>query len=208
MSGGKIQQNLFVSKINGQFGTPTGDVARTSDGWAESENFGWYILKTAGSVSAEYDSAITRAGRLTLKLSATDTSGRIRAALQQNFEIANTTVAIASKYGIPVKPLTAYRLNCYVKTNNAASNSVYLTGMSFKSDATVIASSDYITNKLSGTQDWSLLTVTFITPALSNWISLRMMLNVAGNISDAWFDINSMTLTEVSPQKSKSIKSH
>jgi len=42
------------------------------------------------------------------------------------------------------------------------------------------------------------LTVTFVTPATAALYSIRKLINVAGNVSDAWFAVDSMTFEEVS----------
>lgn len=50
----------------------TGDVAQTASGWIEDEKYGFYAREFATSTSAEFDSTVTRTGRLTLKLSTLD----------------------------------------------------------------------------------------------------------------------------------------
>ena len=176
----------------------TGDIARTTSGWIEDEKYRFYMSVAATAVSAEFDSAVTRTGKYTLKLSTTDITGKIVTGLYTGLGVTTATEAVIKKYGIPVKASTSYRLKCYVKTNNVAANAVYLDGASFTADGTVVSGSSFITNKLSGTEDWTLLTTTFTTPATAVYLSIRQLVNVAGNISDAWFDVNSMTLEEVS----------
>lgn len=53
------------------------------------------------------------------------------------------------------------------------------------------------TNKLTGTNDWTLLTATFTTGATAKFLRFAMFNDVAGNVCDARFDVNSMTLEEV-----------
>jgi hypothetical protein len=173
-----------------------GDIARTTSGWIEDEKYGWYLNNVSSAVSGEFDTEITRTGTKTLKLSATDATGRVIVGL---FTLAQstTTESIIKKYGIPVKPSTTYKINCYAKTTNAATGAVQIDGAVFTSTGTVIGGSGYATNSLSGTNDWTLLTVNITTGASASYISLRFRNAVAGNISDAWFDINSMTLEEV-----------
>ena len=52
--------------------TATGDVVRTTSGWIENEKHGLYAVNSANSTSFEFDSAVTRTGRLTLRASTTD----------------------------------------------------------------------------------------------------------------------------------------
>ena len=47
----------------------TGDIARTTNGWIEDEKYGFNFLASVGTSSAEFDTAITRTGSKTLKLS-------------------------------------------------------------------------------------------------------------------------------------------
>ena len=54
-----------------------GDTPITSSGWIEDEKFGWYVTSVTANASAEFDTAVTRTGEKTLKLSTTDASGSI-----------------------------------------------------------------------------------------------------------------------------------
>jgi hypothetical protein len=170
-----------------------GDIARTTSGWIEDEKFGWYAAQTATAWSAEFDSAVTRTGRLTLKLSATDATGRF--IVRTLPTTGGSTLERASKYGFAIKPLTEYRFRCYVKTENVATNSVSIRASVINSNGTTATA--YDSSALSGTNDWSLLERTFTTGASDAWFEPQVRLSVAGNISDAWFDVNSMTLEEV-----------
>jgi len=163
----------------------TGDTPITTNGWIEDEKYGWYMTK-AGTVSAEFDSAVTRTGLHTIKLSATDTDGNL------SVSSAETTT---SNHLISVKGSTMYRLQCYVKTNNVGTNGSYLDIRQYKDDGTITVSIT-ATNKLSGTNDWTLCTISFTTDSLTTKCVVRCHNNVVGTISDAWFD--NITLEEVS----------
>jgi hypothetical protein len=173
----------------------TGDIARTTNGWIEDEKYGWFATQYAAAWSAEFDSAEARTGRLTVKLSTTDTTGRVRASHSLNSGASNTTAA-RSKYEIPLKPSTPYKLSCFVKTNNVAANSVFVT--IFLQNVSYVYTQAATTNKLSGNNDWTEVTASFTTGSTIVTGRIELFNDVAGNISDAWFDINSMTLEEVS----------
>lgn len=176
----------------------TGDVARTTNGWIEDEKYNISLLVKNTAVSAEFDSAVTRTGRLTLKLSATDITGRPFAGMGTQGETPTETLPNLLKYYIPVKPSTVYRLQCYAKTNNAVANQTYITVHEWDNAGTRVAADVLVTNRIGGTVDWTLLTKTIAVSATTSYIALYFRHNVvAGNISDAWFDINSMTLEEV-----------
>ena len=175
----------------------TGDIARTTSGAIEDVKYGWYLLNVVSGASAEFDSAVTRTGRLTVKVSTTDASGRARASTSSSS--GGTVPAIGEQKNlIPCKPSTSYKISVYAKTNNVATNSVYLYIKSIKADLSIAGTTDQSSNKISGTNDWTLLTKTFTTASDIVWLRLELYNDVAGNISDAWFDVNSMTLEEVS----------
>ncbi|NLK23678.1 MAG: hypothetical protein GX309_06780, partial [Clostridiales bacterium] len=173
-----------------------GDTPITSSGWIEDEKFGFYGALFSSS-SVEFDSAVTRTGRLTLKVSTVDTSGRARFHFGVDpGSTPNYPIDTIAKYGIPIKPSTRYRVNCYVKTVNANTNSVFL----FAQQATLVGvktGSNKYSNRLTGNNDFTLLTLNFTSEADAAYLALSGSANVAGNISDAWFDVNSMTLEEV-----------
>lgn len=158
----------------------TGDTARTTTGWIESVKYQFYLTVFATAGSAEFDTAITRTGLKTLKLSTTDATGRIY--------IDGATGNNNGGIPLRLKPSTAYVFSCYVKTTNAAANSVYCRVY----DGAI--SQD--TSKLAGTNNWTLLTKSFTTGASLGVGYLNLYNVIAGNISDAWFDVNSLTLIE------------
>ena len=94
-----------------------GDTPITSSGWIEDEKFGWYVTSVTANASAEFDTAVTRTGEKTLKLSTTDASGSIGVSLV----MANSDPLAVSelKKAIVIKPSTAYIFNLYIKTTNA-----------------------------------------------------------------------------------------
>ena len=170
----------------------TGDIARTASGWIENEKYGWYIYKTADAFSGEFDSAVTRTGRLTLEVSNTNVTGRTYASTIN--PVASPMLSELMKRGIFIKPSTPYTLTCFVKTNNAATDSVYARTTQYNS-AGVGGTSSY-SSKLTGTNDWTLLTINFTSANDAVFIAIFLENRVAGNVSDAWFDVNSLTLVE------------
>jgi hypothetical protein len=172
----------------------TGDIARTTSGWIEDEKYGLTLAKTAGSASAEFDSAVTRTGRLTAKLSTTDTSGT--GYLYNGLGIGGTaTLPNLLKYGIPIKASTAYKLTCHVKTDNVAASGAYIQFTSYDSAGT--RKDNTASSKLSGTNDWTKIELSITSNATAAFMTFGLFNSVAGNISDAWFDVNSMSLSEV-----------
>ena len=178
----------------------TGDVARTTNGAIEDEKYGIYLNVKAANISGEFDSAVTRTGRLTLKVSTTDITGRVWCVIGDIVEPANIiSLSRLTKYAIPIKPSTSYKFSCYAKTNNTTASGVFTAFRLYDATGTRIDASGASTNTLSGSNDWTLLTKTFTSGSTCVYLTLSFILNNnAGNISDAWFDVNSMTLEEVS----------
>jgi len=126
---GKENTNITPVTVKGGvvrvIDSATGDIYRTTASYFENDiKFGWRGVVSATAVSFGFDSAVTRTGRLTLKISTTDATGAISAA---------TTAGGGATYAgdngsqlIPIKPSTNYKLTCFVKTNNVALNSVYV----------------------------------------------------------------------------------
>jgi len=174
----------------------TGDIARTTNGWIEDEKYGIYFVVKAATVSGEFDSAVTRSGSLTLKLSTSDVTGRAYAEMGDNREEGVTEpVTTLTRYSIPVVSSTSYKFGIYCQTYNAVATSAVI--HEYNSSGTR-GTSNY-TNTLTGTQSFTLLTNSFTTAATTAYVIIEFRLNATpGNISDAWFDVNSMTLEQVS----------
>jgi len=170
----------------------TGDIARTTDWWIEDERYGMYYDSIAWTSSGEFDSAVTRTGRLTLKLSTTNAAWSTGI---NSYWVYGAWAFGIQKYLFPCKPSTKYRLRCFVKTTNAATNSVFIQFREFT--AGIVAWTATPSNTLTWTNDWTLCTVTVTTGASSVYMGYNLLNFVAWNVSDAWFDINSMTLEEV-----------
>jgi len=173
----------------------TGDIARTTNGWIEDEKYGVFLKVQSNNASAEFDSVVTRTGRLTLKLSNTSVGG---ACFAEAVDGGGDTYDGNRSKLIPIKASTNYKLTVYAKTFNAAANSVYIQGKTWDSNFTNRATLSPSIIKLSGTQDWTKLELPFKSGASQVYFTWTVVNFVAGNISDAWFDVNSMTLEEVS----------
>lgn len=166
----------------------TGDVARTTSGAIENAKYTYSFSATAAAVSGEFDSAVTRTGRLTLKLSNTDTLGRCTTSL------ASTDGGYAG--GFKITAGHSYTATCWVKTDNVAADAVYITFIERNENHGAYAQVTNTSSKLTGTNDWTLITLNFTVSAGMLSGIFNFINNVAGNISDAWFDVNNLRLTD------------
>ena len=167
----------------------TGDIARTTVGWIENEKYHWYANQVATAWSAEFDTAVTRTGTKTLKVSTTDTTGRPYI----NQDPAGLLKNVLS-HAARIKPSTQYVFSCYAKTTNVASGSVYIRCSQRNASNGQLTIVD--TNALTGTNDWTLLTATFTSDATAVFCPFQLQNITAGNVSDAWFDVSGMTLIQ------------
>ena len=168
----------------------TGDIPQTASGWIESDRFWFYNVEFAGSTSWEFDTAVTRTGNKTLKLSTLDATGRARAYMMP--VIYGTPTTFTDRI-IPCKVNTKYIFSCWVKTTN-----VVTVDIAVDRYASGVYSTSFATPSLTWTNDWTRLVYwPFTTSGVQNWLGISFFNNTAWNISDAWFDINSMTLEEV-----------
>lgn len=172
----------------------TGDIARTTSWFIENNEAVWiYARQQVAWWSAELDSAVTRTWRLTVKLSTTSITGNVSAMF--GADNRDATYIGWQRFLIPVKPSTKYKVSCWVKTNNVTTNWAYITFWRWNSSLSWRTFNS--SNALTWTQDWTLCTLTLTTWASEVWAVVSWQLDIPWNISDAWFDVNSMTLEEV-----------
>lgn len=167
--------------------TSSGWIDGTSDGDTAIDQYGWYMVRGATAVAASFDSTVSHSGKYSLKLSTTDATGTLYAINRDAY-----TLPSFSKYCIPLKVSTKYRFNVWVKTNNAAASAVFATLVTADASLNLISTN---TSKLSGTNDWTLLSVEYTTLNDEVYGQITLWNYVAGNVSDAWFD--DITLEEI-----------
>lgn len=165
----------------------TGDIATVWATYIEDERYGFYFNNTANAVSAEFDTAVTRTWSKTLKASTTNATWR--------FRISQYTIAWWKWY-IPLKVSTKYKFWVWIKSNNTT----WLTWNLFSApdQANFWTLTQRASLSLSvWTTDWTYYTTTFTSHATDTIYAPQFRCETAGNISDVWLDINSMTLEEV-----------
>ena len=158
----------------------------TAAGSTTNATYKWKQQSGANATAVSFDSSVTHGGLYSLKVSATDTLGSTYVDVGAGIG-ASQPVATLNSFAIPVTGGISYTLTGWVKSNNVPSNGAFLQLTTYNSAGTRI---DNVASsvKLSGTQDWTQITITQTVGASAAWATIGLMKNVAGNISDAWFD--------------------
>lgn len=149
----------------------------TAAGSATDSRWGWRIYRTAASFEAKFDSAVVHSGNYSMKLSCTDVTGR---------GTVFTSDSTVPNQLFTMKPSTAYKFSCWCKTNNVAANAVFVDVREYT--ATPVGTQTNTSTKFTGTNDWFQITMYFTSAATTALFDIVLRNNVAGNISDAWFD--------------------
>jgi len=151
----------------------------TSGGSLTNSLFGWTLITTAGAAEASFDFNEKRSGSCSMKLSNTSAAGSclVGQGLGTGFPSKSDLMSLL--------PNTSYTLTGYIKTNNAASNSAFVDLRQYDNDGTAGVTTS--TNKLTGTNDWTLVSLTVTTSSTTRLGRIFLRNVVTGNISDAWF---------------------
>lgn len=185
-------------EINPVLVAGTTPASRWIDGTASGSTaarsvFGWSI-PSAGvgvSASASFDTTVYRSGSCSMKLDVADTSGSISVGQSLN---AGTSAATDDLFIL--EPSTSYTLTGYIKTINVPTNGAFIDVREHSGSYANVATNS--TNKLSGTNDWTRVTVTFTTNATTRFGQVLLRNNVTGNVCTAWFD--DIVLTKTTPE--------
>lgn len=206
MSGGKIQQNLFVSRINGQFGVkPNGAATQTSNGYVENSIFGCYLINNADTITAKFDFTNSRNGSPTINLTTNATGkGRIVFGLDQGTLDPVSASSLKSNATI-IKPNTQYTVSGYIKYTNLVSTTLAFTIHEYNVDGN--RTSQTLDSATSGTSDWTLKSITFTSKPTTKYLVIGSGIGNAG-IQSFNVDVNSIKITEISSRGYKNSKSH
>lgn len=151
----------------------------TASGTSTPPAYRWAIPNgaIAASASASFDSAVSYAGNYSLKLDLANATGSVTVG---SFLAANAAQLFV------LLPNTRYTLSAKVKTNNTATNGAFIDLREFNSSFAAVTTTS--SNKLSGTNDWTTVTVTVTTQPSTAWGGIFLRHNVTGNTATAWFD--------------------
>ena len=165
---GGVEGGVF----NGDFEYGIGTV--TDDGWIGAEKYGWYADRDATAISVSYD-----AGKL--KLSNTDGTGSSSVK-----NVSAVTLSELSKNASPMIVSTPYRLSCKIKTDNVAADAAFLSMEQY--DTSAVIGTTITLTKVTGDSDETYYESIFTSDADAAYAVFEAHNDVAGNVSDAWFD--------------------
>ena len=163
----------------------------TNGGSTTNSLFGWALSYVNGSVSAAFDATVSKSGTGSIKLSTLSSTGAL--VVTQTVSSSAPTLYEARNILATVSPNTSYTLTAWVKTSNASADSVWADIREFSGGLVVGVTTP--TNKLGGTNDWTLVSTTVTTASTTRYIGIVLRNTVVGNISDAWFDDITLTPT-------------
>ena len=156
-------------------GTAAGSSARSS--------LGWSALVIGANAEAGFDTTVFRSGTASLKLSTLNAAGGVTVGSYR------TTPPVASSLFelFTLVPGVTYTLNVYIRTNNVATNGAFAEVREFNATGGTVTT--WSSSKLSGTDtSWRNVTLSFTANASTRFGGIFLRNNVAGNVSDAWFD--------------------
>ncbi len=194
--GGNLVKNgdfSYVPRVNVATTTSLRWIDGTAGGSTTNDLFKWHYVNDAGTTSAQFDSTEKYSGGFSIKIDATDASGRGRVIYgSTNGTSASLSASMLKQYAIPVKPNTSYTLSYWAKSLNLAGNgriSVHQhTGGGTRLGITQPA------GNLTGTNDWTLLSGQFTTQATAKYLVFSCEIATAG-IQTLWFSDISLTET-------------
>lgn len=166
--------------------TATNWMDGSAAGSASNKLFRWRGNIVVASAEVKFDSEIKYSGNNSIKLSTTNASGRVR--FSQGVPVAGASALVSELDDlIKVKPNTEYKYSVMVKTSLVANNSVWIQADEYGGTGGARIAFNQ-SSKLSGTNDWRLLSVTFTTNASTEYVNISGLIDVGGNGQSAWFD--------------------
>jgi hypothetical protein len=167
--------------------TGTGTAVRwidgTAGGSAAQKAYGWAIPSggLSGTATALFDTAVARSGSYSLKLTLANISSGLTVA---NYR--NSPGATMVKEFLPILPNTTYVITAYIKGASVAANGAYVDFRTLDSVGTTLITTS--SNKLSGTFDWTQVSIRVTTGSTARYAAIFLRNNVLGSASTVWFD--------------------
>lgn len=152
-------------------GTTIGSIAKKAQGWG---------VRSAGitsTVEMGFDSSVSHSGTYSMKLDLKTTSAACTASTCPNNLLSEM---------FRLSPNTTYVFTAWCKTTTVATNAAFVDIFEVSAANSILVTNS--TNKLTGTNDWTLLTKNFTTNASTVFGFINLRNSVTGNVSVAWLD--------------------
>ena len=146
-------------------------------GGSTNNVFNWAIptAAIAATATASYDTSVKRSGSASMKLDLADATGTVTV----QYGTRNSPPVTADKpFLIPLLPSTSYTLTAYIKTTNCATNAAFIDLREYSGTLSTVATNS--STKLSGTNDWTKVTLTFTTGSTTAFGSILLPAIVTG----------------------------
>lgn len=147
----------------------------TADGSAVDDTYTWRTNVSAASMAFQFDDSEFVDGSNSIKVSTTDATGR-------GYVTTGTGALL-----LPAEASMAYTVSAFIKTNNVAADGARIFVAYFDSGQSFL--DGFFTDALTGTNDWTFIENNFTTHASTAFVEVQLLNHVAGNVSDAWFDV-------------------
>lgn len=170
------------------------DGTATGSSNADSPYKWWTPSTFTANASAQFDTSVYRSGTASLKLSTLDATGIANAAYGRNVNRQSMELSM-----VPALTNASYTITGWVKTNNVKTNGAGIDIIEYDGAMGLVLTSS--SNRVSGTTDWTQVTKTITTSSTTRYLLVVLRNNVAGNVSDAWFD--DITLTTTAPYRNR-----
>jgi len=193
-----LSQLLTVAFKNGNFeDIPSFVAAQTGNGWidgtasgsATNDRYGWRKYSSSASNLAQFDTSIKHGGAAALKIS---NIGGVNSynwvGTDPNVAVGPPTVTTLQKYGIPIKPNTAYKITFWWRGSGLANNQASILFNTRNLSGGLVDSPS-----VTGTPtDWEEKTLTFTSGATAAFLVVAAFKNgyigLTSNAGDLWID--------------------
>lgn len=159
----------------------------TAAGSTTNSTYKWSQIIDVTACAVSIDGTVSRSGTGSLKVDATDATGRGRGCYGSRTGTgASLLVSELNLYAIRVTPSTSITLTYYIKTLNIQGTGARIVVHEHAGDG--------VRNLLSGgtqipgTADWQQITYTFTTAATTQYLVLSAEMPTAGAAQTVWFD--------------------
>jgi hypothetical protein len=151
----------------------------SANGSNETGGLSWATTSLNGTAQAAFDNSVFHSGNSSMKLSTLSTS-------VDNIVVGNYRQLSERNLLFKLTPNISYTLTAWIKTNNVVASGAFIDVREFDAAFATLATTS--STKFSGTNDWMQVSFTFTAQSTTLYATIFLRNNIAGAISDVWFD--------------------